>query len=229
MNKEKGVAKEVIYNLLKERIFEWKLSPGQKINIDLLSKELNISPIPLREVLSRFHSEKLVILEPNKGYRVSGILDDQSMMEMLEARILIESDAIRSVIRSNHLHILDEMYRLNDQISSIKMGSSYKEVLEFNQLDHQFHFTLVHAAGNSFLSDAYGGMHCHLHIARFYHVRGEVDQREAAAEHLEIVEAIRFRDIYRAEEAVTHHIRDAKNRLLQKLDKDLASKQNHGN
>ncbi|SFK99704.1 transcriptional regulator, GntR family [Paenibacillus sp. 1_12] len=223
MNKEKGVAKEDIYNLIKERIFEWKLSPGQKINIDVLSKELNISPIPLREVLSRFHSEKLVIFEPNKGYRVSGILDDQRLMEMLEARILIETHAIRCVIRSNYTHIVDELFRLNDQISSIKMGSSYKEVLEFNQLDHRFHLTLVHAAGNSFLTDAYGGMHCHLHIARFYHVRGEVDQREAAAEHFDIVEAIKFRDIYRAEEVVTNHIRDAKNRLLQKLDKNTES------
>jgi DNA-binding GntR family transcriptional regulator len=219
--KEKGVTTEFIYNLLKERIFEWKVSPGQKINIDVLSKELNISPIPLREVLSRFHSEKLVILEPYKGYRVSGILDEQQMMEMLEARILIETHAIRNIIRCNRLYIVDEMFRLNEQISSIKMGSSYKEVLEFNQLDQQFHSTLVHAGENSFLSDAYGGLHCHLHIARFYHVRGEVDQREAAAEHLEIVEAIRYRDILRAEEAVTNHIRDAKNRLLQEQNKDL--------
>jgi DNA-binding GntR family transcriptional regulator len=220
-DKEKGVTTEYIYNLLKEQIFEWKLSPGQKINIDHLSKELNISPIPLREVLSRFHSEKLVILEPYKGYRVSGILDDQSMTDMLEARILIETHAIRNIIRFNRLHILGEMSRLIEQISSIKMGSSYKEVLEFNQLDHLFHLTMVKATENSFLTDAYGGMHCHLHIARFYHVRGEVDQREAAAEHVEIVEAIRYRDIYRAEEAVTKHIWDAKNRLLQKRDRDL--------
>jgi len=217
--KEKGVTTEYIYNLLKEQIFEWTLSPGQKINIDHLSKELNISPIPLREVLSRFHSEKLVIFEPYKGYRVSGILDDQSMTEMLEVRVLIETHAIQNIIRCNRLHILEKMSRLNEQISSIQMGSSYKEVLEFNQLDHLFHLTMVEATQNSFLIDAYGGMHCHLHIARFYHVRGEVDQREAAAEHAEIWEAIRFRDIYRAEEAVKRHIWDAKNRLLHQRDR----------
>lgn len=213
---EKGIRSEYIYNYLKEKIFGWELSPGEKINIDHLSRELNVSPIPLREVLSRLHSEKLVLFEPNKGYRVSGILDNDEMTEMLEARILIETHSVRSLIRSNRLSVLDELIPLCERISSIKMGDSYKEVLEFNHLDQLFHCTMVQAAGNSFLTDAYVGMHCHLHIARFYHVRGEVDQREASAEHQEIIEAIRMRDIYRAEEAVSNHIRDAKNRLLEK-------------
>ncbi|TBL75675.1 GntR family transcriptional regulator [Paenibacillus thalictri] len=213
---DKVIRTEYIYNYLKEKIFGWELSPEKKINIDQLSRELNVSPIPLREVLSRLHSEKLVIFEPNKGYRVSGVLDDKRMTDMLETRILIETQAVRSVIRSGRLQVLDEMVPLTERISAIRMGGSYKEVLEFNQLDQQFHYLMVNAAGNSFLTDAYVGMHCHLHIARFYHMRGEVDQQEASAEHQDIIEAIRLRDIYRAEEAVINHIKDAKSRLFEK-------------
>src|SRR5437763_1037697 len=89
--KERGVTTEHIYSLLKEKIFEWKLAPGEKINIEQLAKEFNTSAIPIREALSRLHSEKLVILEPYKGYRVSGILDEKKMADMLESRILIET------------------------------------------------------------------------------------------------------------------------------------------
>jgi DNA-binding GntR family transcriptional regulator len=214
--KERGVTTEHIYSLLKEMIFVWKLAPGEKINIEQLAKEFNTSAIPIREALSRLHSEKLVILEPYKGYRVSGILDEKKMADMLESRILIETHSVRNIIRFNYVSVAEELSVLTEQISAIKTGSSYKEVLEFNQLDRLFHYSMVNAGGNLFLSEAYDGMHGHLHIARFYHIRGEVDQRETVVEHREIIEAIRTRDVYRAELAITHHIQDAKNRLLQK-------------
>ncbi|WP_134703068.1 GntR family transcriptional regulator [Ammoniphilus sp. YIM 78166] len=214
--KERGETTEFVYTLLKEMIFGWHLSPGQKINISLLGREINVSAIPLREALSRLHSENLVIFEPNKGYRVSDILDEVKMEQMLEARILLETYGVRNIIRFNRLNIVEELSRLTEKMMSIKIGASYREVLEFNHYDHQFHYTLVAEGGNSFITEAYQGMHCHLHIARFYHVRGEVDQREAAMEHWEIIEAIRTRDIYRAEEALANHILDAKGRLMEK-------------
>ncbi|MGG0453806.1 GntR family transcriptional regulator [Priestia megaterium] len=217
--KERGETTEYVYNLLKEMIVQWRLSPGEKINISHLTREINISAIPLREALSRLHSEKLVILEPNKGYRVSDILDNDNMVKMLEARILMETHAVQNIIRNNHINVTEKMAQLTEQMSSMVIGSSYKKVLEFTHLDEQFHYTLLNAAGNPFLSEAYEGMHCHLHIARFYHVKGKVDQKQAPAEHMEIIEAIRTRDIYRAEMAIINHIQDSGHRLLDNSEK----------
>ncbi|MDQ0221158.1 GntR family transcriptional regulator [Peribacillus cavernae] len=218
--KERGETTEYVYNLLKEMIFGWRLSPGQKINISHLTREINISAIPLREALSRLHSERLVVSEPNKGYRVSDTLDDDSMTKMLEARILMETHAVRNIIRSNHLSVTEEMSRLTEQMSSINVVSSNKEGLHFTHLDQQFHYSMMNRGENSFLSEAYEGMHCHLHIGRFYHLKGIVDQRETTAEHWEIIEAIRTRDTYRAERAIANHIQDAKSRLLERDKKE---------
>lgn len=214
--KERGETTEYVYNLLKEMIFEWRLPPGKKINISHLAQEIDVSTIPLREALSRLNSDKLVAFEPNKGYRVSDILDADQMVAMLDVRVLLEIHAIKSLIRLNKIRITEAMIQINEMMSSMKIGSSYKEVLNFVNLDQKFHYCMFIAVGNDFLNEAYKGMHCHLHIARFYHVRGEVDQKEAALEHMEIIEAIRTRDIYRAEIAVTKHIHDAKSRLFTK-------------
>ncbi|MGG0792234.1 GntR family transcriptional regulator [Peribacillus simplex] len=116
--KERGETTEYVYNLLKEKIFEWDLSPGQKINISHLTREINISAIPLREALSRLNSENLVILEPNKGYRVSDILDTENMAKMLEARILLETHAVRNIIRLNNVSVTEEMAALTDEMFS---------------------------------------------------------------------------------------------------------------
>ncbi|WP_209811579.1 GntR family transcriptional regulator [Ammoniphilus resinae] len=217
---ERGETTEYVYNLLKERIFGWSLSPGQKINISLLAREFNVSAIPLREALSRLHSQKLVHFEANKGYWVSDILDKQQMKEMFEARALMETYAIRQIIRANRLEIIHELSEITEKMYSVDTRHSYKEVLDFVHLDQKFHSILMKAGGNTFLSEAYEGMYCHLHIARFYYVRGEVDQRDAAAEHREIIDAIRTRDIYRAEEAVASHIHDVSKRLLEKWTKE---------
>ncbi|WML50788.1 GntR family transcriptional regulator [Neobacillus sp. PS3-12] len=214
MEKERGETTEYVYSLLKERIFEWSLAPGQKINIRTLSQELNISPIPLREALSRLNSERLVILEPNKGYHVSDILDDGNIKKMLDARILMETYAVQTIIRNNDLEIIENLSRLNEQMISINYGSTNKNALFFTNLDEQFHSSIMKACGNDFLYEAYKGMHCHLHIARLYHIKNKVDQEEAPSEHQEIIESIQTRDIYRAERAIFKHIKDSLYRLL---------------
>ncbi|MCK2016202.1 GntR family transcriptional regulator [Peribacillus frigoritolerans] len=214
--KERGETTEYVYNLLKEKIFEWDLSPGQKINISHLTREINISAIPLREALSRLNSENLVILEPNKGYRVSDILDTENMAKMLEARILLETHAVRNIIRLNNVSVTEEMAALTDEMFSTNTGASNKKILDFTHLDQQFHHAIMNAAGNPFLFEAYKGMHCHLHIGRFYHVKGEIDQKDAPSEHMEIIEAIRTRDVYRAEIAISSHIQDSIDRLLER-------------
>ncbi|WP_394234097.1 GntR family transcriptional regulator [Niallia oryzisoli] len=222
--KERGETTELLYNLLKEKIFDRSLSPGQKINISNLTKEFKVSAIPLREALSRLSSEKLVILEPNKGYRVSDTLDTNSMTKMLEARTLLEIHSIRDIIRNNHLSVTEELSRLTQQMYSIDPGPINKQILDFTYLDEQFHLSIMRAGGNPFLIEAYEGMHIHLHIGRFYHVRGQLDKTLAPSEHLEIIEAIKTRDVYRAEQAITNHIQDSINRLLERKDNLLTGK-----
>lgn len=214
---ERGEKTEYVYSLLKEMIFGWKLEPGQKVNISSMARHFNVSAIPLREALSRLHSEKLVIFEPNKGYRVSEILTPVQMRELSEARLLLELRAVLNIIRlnTNTFGVADQLQQLNDAMKQVNTASSYKEILDFVHYDQQFHGTLMKAGGNAFLVEAYNGLHCHLHIARFYHVRGYVDQKDATDEHHEIIESIKTRDIYRAEEAISNHIRFVTKRLLQ--------------
>ncbi|MFP3510614.1 FCD domain-containing protein [Peribacillus sp. SIMBA_075] len=131
------------------------------------------------------------------------------MAKMLEARILLETHAVRNIIRLNNVSVTEEMAALTDEMFSTNTGASNKKILDFTHLDHQFHHAIMNAGGNPFLFEAYKGMHCHLHIGRFYHVKGEIDQKDAPSEHMEIIEAIRTRDVYRAEIAISSHIQDS--------------------
>jgi DNA-binding GntR family transcriptional regulator len=170
----------------------------------------------LREALSKLHTSKLVDLVPNKGYRVSKILDKKSMKEMLEARTLLETNSVRNAIRRYDTQsLVSTLTKINESMINLRLDGSYKDILEFNQLDYKFHYVLIDAGKNTFLSEAFEGMYCHLHIARFYHIRGDVDQEEATKEHLEIIDSIRTRDVCRSVEAITKHIIESGQRLLE--------------
>ena len=73
-NDEKTVLASTVYDALKERIMDQVYLPGERLNIDGLAADLNLSPTPVREALVRLAAERLVTFESFKGYRVSPLL-----------------------------------------------------------------------------------------------------------------------------------------------------------
>ncbi|MCM3389373.1 GntR family transcriptional regulator [Ureibacillus chungkukjangi] len=215
IEKEHGEKSDYAYNLIKEKIFSWEYGPGQKLNVSKMSKEMEISPIPLREALSRLQSSKLVILIPNKGYHVTDILDEVSMKKMSEFRLLLESEAIKNIIRNNKMECIVNLENINMKIEQIKI-TNYREILDFNNLDNMFHLELIKNSENNFLIESFESLFCHLHIARFYYRRGAVDQQETVREHERIIKSIQMRDMDYALEFIKEHILGASNRLLEK-------------
>ncbi len=61
----------VVMDYLKEQIIKGGYKPGEKINIDELSKEIQISKIPIREALMQLQPVGLVNYTANMEMRVS--------------------------------------------------------------------------------------------------------------------------------------------------------------
>src|SRR5690348_11057662 len=68
MNKQ-----ERVYTLLRERIVSRAYSPGHRLVIDALARELGVSQAPIREALRRLESEGWVIYHRNVGPQVAPI------------------------------------------------------------------------------------------------------------------------------------------------------------
>src|SRR5690242_2676186 len=69
----RNVLTQEIYNLLKEQILSHTLPPGDKINIDQIARDLDVSNIPIREALSRLTADGFVRMVPFKGMFVTEI------------------------------------------------------------------------------------------------------------------------------------------------------------
>jgi DNA-binding GntR family transcriptional regulator len=64
---------EGIQQLLRADIVRGVFAPDQPLRMEALKARFDSGFSPIREALSRLLAEGLVVLEPNRGFRVSGL------------------------------------------------------------------------------------------------------------------------------------------------------------
>ncbi|HHY56354.1 MAG TPA: GntR family transcriptional regulator, partial [Chloroflexi bacterium] len=194
MTEQKTVLADAVYERLKARIMDQIYPPRERLNIDALALDLNVSPTPIREALARLAGERLVTFEPFKGYRVSPLLTPTQVADLMHVRRLLEVDAARLAarrIRVPDLMMVEKLLQqILDESACVEVGSWSHGYRQFNQLDKQFHETIVGAAGNQFLLAAYRSLNVHIELGRFYRVFREMDQEQTCVEHAAIVQAL---------------------------------------
>jgi DNA-binding GntR family transcriptional regulator len=175
---------ERAYTALRELIISSALAPGEKLDVDGLSRDMGISRTPLKEALRRLEAEGLVTILSRRGSFVADS-DAQRFADLLEIRILLEVGIARRVARNVQRQdiarlgtILDRM----DVVTQKKGAVTAADLSELTQLDQQFHEGIMALAGNPSLSALYSGLTAHALIARTYYDTSE-DQSSLRASH----------------------------------------------
>jgi DNA-binding GntR family transcriptional regulator len=202
-----------IYDLLRERIVDGDLIPGQRLNIDALAAELGASNIPVREALARLAAEKLAIQEPYKGYTVMPLLTLERLHNLIDARLLIEPHAGRQAALCLDEAKLRTLQDLVVRMETLRVGPNYQEFKAFTVCDHDFHSLIVAGAGNVVISELYESLSPHIQLSRLYSLRGGVDSAEAVSEHQPVLMALGAQDPDAVAAAITAHLEGARRRL----------------
>jgi len=76
---------EIAYHRIRERILDGRYGPGHRLVLSSLARDLDVSPVPVREAIRRLEAEGLVHFERNVGARVATLQDDEweQLVEML--------------------------------------------------------------------------------------------------------------------------------------------------
>ncbi|HCT76328.1 MAG TPA: GntR family transcriptional regulator [Micromonosporaceae bacterium] len=203
-----------VYDALTTLIMEHTLAPGDRVNIDALARQLEVSATPVREALARLESDGLVRKRALAGYTVSPLLTRSEFMDMFDMRLVLEGAAARwAAERADDAlkaKITDEAARTKAPAGDGNDGWSSHAA--FTKLDAQFHDLIADAAGNPLLRDSVGRLHAHLHIHRLFFPHGKAGS--TAQEHQKIAAAIKAGKPERAEAAMREHLTRAKERHL---------------
>jgi DNA-binding GntR family transcriptional regulator len=134
---------ELAYTLIKQRIFNFELMPGDRFSELELAQQVQVSRTPLRQALQRLQREGFMQVFPKSGWLVVP-LDFDQFDELYDFRVLIECFAVR------HLCEADERPSLKALAEVWLVPAGYREPdgQRVGELDEAFHSELVAASGN---------------------------------------------------------------------------------
>src|ERR1700751_6309758 len=82
--------KELVIETLRNAILNREFTPGTRLVIEDLAKQLGVSPIPVREALQQLDADGYVAIEPYLGARVTSI-EAESVVEVFSLREIMEA------------------------------------------------------------------------------------------------------------------------------------------
>ena len=211
-----------VYDSLKALVMENGLTPGERINIEALARQMDVSPTPVRESLARLESEGLVRKRPMAGYTVTPVLTEQQFYDLVDNRLLLEGCAARwaaeradDTLKAEILKAAKESIPPEDNEDADK----WRVHAKFTALDARFHALVAEGSCSPLLAESINRLHAHLHLVRLYFPRAAASVTEG--EHMAVAKAIEAGDPDAAEAAMRAHLAKGRQRHMAAFDKSL--------
>ncbi|MFD5388866.1 GntR family transcriptional regulator [Streptomyces sp. NPDC127074] len=192
---------ELVYDTLRQAIAGGDLLPGQRINMDELSRNLGVSKIPVREAVKRLESEGLVTSHLHAGVVVSEV-DTTEIRGVFLAREAIEVLAARLAAERADEELPARLGRVQAEMrAELDRGSTDR----LPELNSEFHRILSSASGYRILAELTEQLLMTIRRYRVTVPRDGKNWRLVVAEHDAIVEALRTGDPEAVAEAAREH------------------------
>lgn len=204
---------EQAYEELKGQILDQQLTPGQRLNIDALSRSCGISSSPLREALARLVAEGLVVFTANAGFTVAPVPDPVRMRQLMEFRLVMEAYCVRVGAAAGDPAIVAALSKAIEDMAALRAdgGLSYRHYRSFIALEQRFHETLIASGNNPVIAEAWRNLHLIINVARLSVVphSDSLGSDAAVLEHRAILDAYVRQDAEAAEHAIKDHLTQA--------------------
>jgi len=203
-----------VYHDIKGFILRNEIRPGEKLHHQDLSDRLGVSRTPVREALTRLVQEEYVSLLPNRGF-ICKEIGMQEAEELYDLREGLEAFAVEKAVQ-NFDEKAEETLRKRIEF----YGSDTRKRFTRERLiyDQNIHLEIVQIGGNQTLKRTLKQVFERIILKRktdglYDHLRGV----SAHQEHLNLLEAMRKRNVGEAVKIIRAHIQEGKKNVLSDL------------
>jgi DNA-binding GntR family transcriptional regulator len=207
-SKPGDTSKDLIYKEIRRSIIMGHCKPGERLDLDALSKSYGTSITPVRDALQMLGQEDLVTIKPRSGYYVTHVTLKE-LRDMLELREILEVAAIERAATRITERQLEELERVHAGYTG-EDDESYDRYTDENR---HFHYLIAQASGNQELATTLG--HLHDRLARFMvlcRVGPTLETR-----HARLIRALRTRDVELARQAMVDEIDETRETILESV------------
>lgn len=139
MKIENRTKEDQVYDILRESIIECELPPGEKLVIDQISQQMNISTIPIRAAIQRLGMEGLVEIRPHAPARIAEI-SIEMIRETFMLLSALEQVAFETLAREADPDKINLLESLVEEMSHLAAKGSRKV---WAQKNIEFHLQLA--------------------------------------------------------------------------------------
>ena len=145
----------VVADHLRTAILDGELKPGDWLRQKQIAEELGVSPMPVREALTKLSAEGVVEHVPYRGARVA-ILTTDDVADLYANRALLESMAAAAAAETI---TPEELAELRDLQSQMRGELTSERLSEYSRLNRRFHRVLLGLPSGSQLGSGPGAGH----------------------------------------------------------------------
>ena len=204
---------EIAYRRIKEAILKHEIIPGQKLYHEDLVRKLGISQTPIREALSRLAQEGYLTRLTNRGYYVTEMTAEEAanlfdLREALEHFCLAKAPERITPARLKELEDNLVQYR--------RALATRAPLIERFIINKDFHMKIANLAGNEIIYRVLDDACEKLLLKR--RIEGFPEKPQTAfRRHADIIAAIKRKDIRKAQEIMSLHLKEIKNTLIDEV------------
>ena len=198
---KKTVYHHQVYEIVKRQILSGQLPSGQRLSESGLAQSLGVSRSPVREAMRMLEQDQLLVSTP--GGLIVNPLDPETILEIYECRILLESYAARRGVSM----LSDDDIRLLEQYVQQSMQShdrqDFEQVIAYNT---RFHEMLNSCCDNKLLRRTMENNHHLSLLARAQEFACYKRDPSYLQEHMAVAEALKLRNPELVEARMREHI-----------------------
>ena len=207
---EKQSSVDRAYVQLREMAVNFEFKPEERLNESALSAKFGASRTPLREALNRLVAEGLLTFKNGSGFYCRA-LNPTRVMELYEARLAIETEAIiRTIERASDAEIQNVLRYIDEIEPTYAKAGDLSVLLE---MDEEFHMRLAELSNNAELVRLLQNINDRIRYVRLINLKilyggGQtaIDEAAKLSVHRDIIQAVVRRDTTGATAALRRHI-----------------------
>ncbi|WP_353248036.1 GntR family transcriptional regulator [Salinisphaera sp. T31B1] len=197
---------------LQDDIVRGVIAPGTRLSESELAMRYGVSRGPMREVIRRLESRKLLERKVHVGTRVSS-LDPERLSQLYYVREALEGMAARmaaTAMSDTEIRGLYELLARHEQQQDLQEDIAYFQ----REGDLDFHYRIIQGSHNTALIDTLiGELYYLIRMSRYQFSSVAKRPQAALLEHRRIVEALEARDGEFAEMLMRRHISRARRNI----------------
>jgi DNA-binding GntR family transcriptional regulator len=216
---------EQVYDLLRSKILEQELVPGERLLEVAVSESLKVSRTPVRESFRLLQQDGLVERIPQGGVRVTDLPVDE-LKEILVLRKILEVYAVELAserIGEDEIEELESIVSSAEELVIAEGEGKNIDLAELSRLNTTFHDLICSCARSSYVNKTLEIVRLPILRFRPFSLEDKKHRLRGVEEHKQMIEMLRKRDKKALQELTAKHVDD----VSEAVERILASKKSN--